>query len=620
MNNKKKIWLATSFIAVAMLTSCQGNNNTEIPDSDDFIKQKFVDFTESKNPIFTESDGWSNGDVFGVTWSEANISYSKDGMKMQITKSENGTYYGGEQKTTGDEGVFKYGYFGTYMKPSNVSGVCSTFFTYTGATEDNPHDEIDIEFMGKDTTKVQFNYFVNGVGNHEIIYDLGFDASEEYHQYGFKWTETEIVWYVDLKPVHSITGTTPSAGQRIFQNVWICNPEVGHLENWLGDFDDESLKNEVSAKYTKVTYADLDGNARVVDNPDLAPTTDDFVSTPISFSSTSEYTVKNNDNNSSDVTYTNVKPKTYKNIYCELGDAFAKTKYMAFTIKNNNLDDYVKVRVDMQMKEKFQYSQTSCANAKAWMDGNVVKTNLTYGGSFFDVPASTSVDVIIEYYGIPVKFLLMLDSSSRSDKDVFSGNVTFSDYKIGGFQEYDPIKAAEDEANKIPDAIEIEPNKVGNYLMDTTWTSNSLYTCTKNDNVTTVDYSVAASNYVGLAMKNSSSFSFQDLQYFDITIQNLNDAKFDIALLSKDENNSLATTKGELVSGDGSYTRLGSNGAYFAINANGTATLREYVNSSNLPKIRMVPAIGGTSAQSGSFKILKFVAYAGLVDGGTFLE
>ena len=30
--------------------------------------------------------------------------------------------------------------------------------------ERNPHDEIDIEFLGKDTTHVQFNFFVDGKG------------------------------------------------------------------------------------------------------------------------------------------------------------------------------------------------------------------------------------------------------------------------------------------------------------------------------------------------------------------------------------------------------------------------------------------------------------------------
>ena len=95
------------------------------------------------------------------------------------------------------------------MKPSANGGTASTFFVCTGPydtkyvldengdyvldengqrlTQNNPHDEIDIEFLGKDTTKVQFNFFVDGKGGNEYMYDLGFDASEEFHTYGFRW-------------------------------------------------------------------------------------------------------------------------------------------------------------------------------------------------------------------------------------------------------------------------------------------------------------------------------------------------------------------------------------------------------------------------------------------------
>lgn len=49
------------------------------------------------------------------------------------------------------------------MKPIAVSGIITSLFTYTGrydgiqGSEPN-HNEIDIEFEGKDTTTVQFNY------------------------------------------------------------------------------------------------------------------------------------------------------------------------------------------------------------------------------------------------------------------------------------------------------------------------------------------------------------------------------------------------------------------------------------------------------------------------------
>ena len=101
------------------------------------------------------------------------------------------------------------------MQAIKNDGVVSSFFIYTGPSDNNPWDEIDIEVLGKDTTKVQFNYFTNGVGNHEYMYDLGFDASKGYHTYGFDWQPDKITWYVDGKEVYSATTNIPSTPGKI---------------------------------------------------------------------------------------------------------------------------------------------------------------------------------------------------------------------------------------------------------------------------------------------------------------------------------------------------------------------------------------------------------------------
>lgn len=115
------------------------------------------------------------------------------------------------------------------MKPIKNDGVVSSFFTYTGPSDNNPWDEIDIEFLGKDTKKVQFNYFTNGIGSHEFIYDLGFDAREEFHVYDFEWRKDSITWYVDGAVVHTVTEDIPSTSAKIMMNVW---PGTG-VDSWL---------------------------------------------------------------------------------------------------------------------------------------------------------------------------------------------------------------------------------------------------------------------------------------------------------------------------------------------------------------------------------------------------
>ncbi len=133
------------------------------------------------------------------------------------------------------------------MKPIKNSGVVSSFFTYTGESDGTKWDEIDIEFLGYDTTKVQFNYYTDGQGNHEFLYDLGFDASQSFHTYGFNWYYGGITWYVDGKAVYTATSNIPDTPGKIMMNVW---PGIG-VDDWLRPYDG---RTGISAYYDWASY------------------------------------------------------------------------------------------------------------------------------------------------------------------------------------------------------------------------------------------------------------------------------------------------------------------------------------------------------------------------------
>ena len=94
----------------------------------------------------------------------------------------------------------------------------------------------------------QFNYYTNGVGKHEYIYDLGFDAAEEFHTYGFKWMKNSITWYVDGKAVHRATKDIPSTPGRIMMNVWPGK----NVDKWLKPYDG---KTPLQAEYDHMSYS-----------------------------------------------------------------------------------------------------------------------------------------------------------------------------------------------------------------------------------------------------------------------------------------------------------------------------------------------------------------------------
>ncbi|MBR3679504.1 MAG: family 16 glycosylhydrolase [Oscillospiraceae bacterium] len=206
----------------------------------------YEDFRDGSSQYFIASDGWENGDPFDCGWYKQNTSLDKGYLTLTIDKDYSGKYhYSGAEYRTND--FYHYGYYETSMQAIKNDGVVSSFFTYTGPSDNNPWDEIDIEILGKDTTKVQLNYYTNGQGNHEYMYDLGFDASQGFHRYGFNWQPGYIAWYVDGKEVYRATNNIPSTPGKIMMNTW---PGRG-VDEWLKPYNGNT---PLIAKYEWVTY------------------------------------------------------------------------------------------------------------------------------------------------------------------------------------------------------------------------------------------------------------------------------------------------------------------------------------------------------------------------------
>lgn len=175
----------------------------------------------------------SNGSMFNCNFVPGNVGFNNGLMSLKIDSDGRGGYTGGEWRS---KDRFGYGLYQVRMKAIKNTGVVTSFFTYTGPTDGTKWDEIDIEFLGKDTTKVQFNYFTNGRGQkdeHVHLHNLGFDASQGFHTYGFDWQADHITWYVDGKAVHTVTENLPSTPGKIMMNVW---PGIG-VDDWLDPYD-----------------------------------------------------------------------------------------------------------------------------------------------------------------------------------------------------------------------------------------------------------------------------------------------------------------------------------------------------------------------------------------------
>ena len=226
------------------LVSCAASGGPVTPDGSPLrlVEEKdyLVNFTKGETPdTFFFSNKYKNGYPFNCYWTYEAGKLVDGSMEMSVYKKD-GYYYGAEYRSRA--GDFHYGYYAVNLKAANCSGVISSFFTYTHSPV---WDEIDIEFLGKNLNQVQFNYYTNGKGNHEYVYNLGFNASEDFHEYGFEWLENSITWYVDGVKVYTATENIPTHPQYLMMNVWNC---TGH-DVWSGRLDESKLPARAYYKY-----------------------------------------------------------------------------------------------------------------------------------------------------------------------------------------------------------------------------------------------------------------------------------------------------------------------------------------------------------------------------------
>ena len=218
----------------------------------------FTDNLDSFNTgLFSKSDGWTNGSMFNAGWRADHVTFSGGLMTITVNNTpcpsgcSNMPYAAGEYRSNS---LYSHGRFETRMKPAKYSGAMTgSLFTYTGPSDGNPWDEIDVEFLGKNLNVMQTNYFTNGVGGHETVVNLGFDASAGFHTYAFEWTSGSIKWYVDGALVvteNGSRGALPTHAARIMLNAW---PATG-VDGWLGTF---TYTGPFQAQYDWVKYTPL---------------------------------------------------------------------------------------------------------------------------------------------------------------------------------------------------------------------------------------------------------------------------------------------------------------------------------------------------------------------------
>lgn len=179
-----------------------------------------------------------------------NVTFQNGTMKLHLTSvpTDERQYSGAEYRT---KKSYLYGKFVVRMKFPPGSGIVSSFFTY----RDPPRprwNEIDIEVLGRDTSKVQFTHWWGRAPNFKAqTFEVGFNVDEQFHEYTFEWLPDSITWYIDGIEKYTVTENIPNLPQQIMMNIWICT-----TSEWAGEFDSSTLPAYAEYDYVKFYQKD----------------------------------------------------------------------------------------------------------------------------------------------------------------------------------------------------------------------------------------------------------------------------------------------------------------------------------------------------------------------------
>ncbi|MEP2782999.1 MAG: family 16 glycosylhydrolase [Pseudoruegeria sp.] len=218
--------LLSKLLLTGLLTLSAGTGIAEEPELSFIERFKSKD---TQNWHVAEYD--FNHPAFDTDWRKSQV-LTGDGLSLALRPQSSGKnrFVGGSIRR---EEVSHFGRYEVTLKAARGAGVVTGFFTYTGPHYGTRHDEIDIEFLGKNTRQMHVAWFVDGTLNNKFI-DLDFDAADAFHSYAFEWNKDRIQWFADDALVFEIQAKDsplPTVPSRLFANIWAADHSISQ---WSG--------------------------------------------------------------------------------------------------------------------------------------------------------------------------------------------------------------------------------------------------------------------------------------------------------------------------------------------------------------------------------------------------
>ncbi|MFD2239253.1 family 16 glycosylhydrolase [Aureimonas populi] len=231
MTTPRRACAGTAAIAAALasLVLHPGAAASEEMDGDSFLEE----FDRLDRSRWYISDGWTNGDHQNCGWSAEEVSVENGRLLLGFSEGEAAgrPFRCGEIQTTAR---FGYGTYEARIRTPAGSGLNANIFTYIGQVHGRPHDEIDFEFLLKDTSVVQLNVYADGQGGNEYLAELPAASDDGFLDYAFVWEADAITWYIEGEEVYRIDDPAklPQNNAKIYLSLWGTDT----LTDWMGPF------------------------------------------------------------------------------------------------------------------------------------------------------------------------------------------------------------------------------------------------------------------------------------------------------------------------------------------------------------------------------------------------
>lgn len=214
--SKKLKWDSSPWIAVS--TKYWDVIPLSIDNNTCYSKGNFISLSEKFTPL-DDSHWVLLSDTFPsnlARFMSGNFSLSSRNSARLIVRKEPTPFRDYTAASIGSRHSHLYGRFEAGIKAAKGPGLVTGLFLH----RNTPRQEIDIEILGKDTTKMLVNVFYNpgsdganfdyGYRGTPVLIELGFDAAKEFHRYSIDWSPTSIRWSIDGRLVHERASWNPT--------------------------------------------------------------------------------------------------------------------------------------------------------------------------------------------------------------------------------------------------------------------------------------------------------------------------------------------------------------------------------------------------------------------------